>query len=98
MIKLMILWSRPADEAGFDAHYLTTHMALAQKIPGQISVETGRAAKGDTFRVAQLAFADVDAMRAAMESEIGAAVQADAQLLQDRFGVTTTSILFTVDD
>lgn len=97
MIKLLVLWSRPADEAGFDAHYLTTHLELARKTPGLISAETGRAAKGDTFRVAQLAFADVEAMQAAMGSEAGAAVLADAQFLQDKFGVTTTSIVVSVD-
>lgn len=97
MIKLVILWSRPADEAGFDAYYLTKHLEIARRVPGALSAETGRAAKGEPFRIAQLAFADVDAMRAAMSSEAGAAVQADAHALGEKFGATSTSFVVTID-
>lgn len=97
MIKFFVLWSRPADEAGFEAHYLTTHMQLARKLSGVLSFESGKAEKGDTFRVAQIAFSDPDAMRAALTSEAGAAVAADAEFLQKKFGVTATTTIIAID-
>jgi uncharacterized protein (TIGR02118 family) len=34
MKKLIACWSAPGDRAGFESHYLGTHVPLAEKVPG----------------------------------------------------------------
>ncbi len=82
-IKLVVLYTQPDDPAAFDEHYLGVHMPLVAKLPGLERAETGKftmALDGGelTFhRVAELYFADQDAMNAAFGSPEGAATAAD---------------------
>ena len=39
MAKLVVLYKRPTDTAKFDAHYASTHIPLAKKIPGMRKYE-----------------------------------------------------------
>jgi uncharacterized protein (TIGR02118 family) len=82
-VKLMVLYTQPADAAGFDEHYLGTHMPLVQTLPGLQRAETGKFVAaldgGDaTFhRCAELYFADQAALDAAFGSAEGQATAAD---------------------
>lgn len=98
MIKLVVTWSRPADEEGFEAHYRTVHLPLARMLPNALSFETMRMTKGDIYRMAQLGFVDSIDMRTAMSSSQGAALAADANALQEHFGVTSNSFVGAVDE
>ena len=80
-VKLVVLYTPPADADGFDEHYLGVHGPLAQTIPGLLHYESARlvgAADGgaQTYsRIAELSFAD----QAALGSEQGKATAADYQ-------------------
>jgi uncharacterized protein (TIGR02118 family) len=82
-IKLVVLYTQPDDPAAFDEHYLGTHVPLVAKIPGLQRAETGRftmaldGGEQTYHRVAELYFADQDAMNAAFGSPEGAATAAD---------------------
>ncbi len=84
-IKLVVMYTRPADTAEFDKHYLDVHMPLVRKLPGLQRAETGiftAALDGGEqpyYRVTDLYFADQDAMGAAFASDEGKATAADYQ-------------------
>jgi uncharacterized protein (TIGR02118 family) len=82
-IKLVVLYTQPADPTAFDEHYLGVHMPLVAKIPGLVRAETGKftmaldGGEQTYYRVAELYFADQDAMNAAFTSPEGGATAAD---------------------
>lgn len=82
-VKLVVLYTQPADPAGFDEHYLGVHMPLVAKIPGLQREETGKVAAAldggeqTYYRVTELYFADQAAMEAALASAEGAATAQD---------------------
>ncbi len=82
-VKLVVLYTQPADPAAFDEHYLAVHMPLAMKIPGLQRAETGKVAavldggEQTYYRVAELYFADQASMEAAFGSAEGAATAQD---------------------
>ncbi len=82
-VKLVVLYTQPADPAAFDEHYLGVHMPLAMKIPGLQRAETGKVAavldggEQTYYRVAELYFADQASMEAAFGSAEGAATAQD---------------------
>ncbi|HUC21939.1 MAG TPA: EthD family reductase [Streptosporangiaceae bacterium] len=82
-VKLVVLYTQPADPAAFDEHYLGVHMPLVAKIPGLQRAETGKVAAAldggeqTYYRVAELYFADQGAMEAALGSAEGAATAQD---------------------
>jgi len=84
-VKLVVLYTTPADPAAFDDHYLTVHAPLARAMPGLLHFESGRfvaaADGGDLtyYRVAELTFADQDALAAASTSPQGRETVADYQ-------------------
>lgn len=83
MIKLTVLYERPADVEAFDAHYLGTHVPLAKKVPGMERIEVTRFGPGPDgsappFHImAELYFADAAAMQAALGSPEGKELGAD---------------------
>jgi uncharacterized protein (TIGR02118 family) len=84
-VKLMVLYTRPDDEAAFDQHYLGVHMPLVRTIPGLQRAETGAitaaldGGEQTYYRVAELYFADQAAMQAGFASAEGGATAADYQ-------------------
>lgn len=82
-VKLVVLYTQPADPAAFDEHYFGVHMPLVDKIPGLDRAETAKfvaAVDGGEhtyYRSATLYFSDADAMGAAMGSPEGQATSAD---------------------
>ena len=81
--KLVVLYTQPADPAGFDRHYLDTHMPLVNSIPGLRRAETGRfiaAADGGEatyHRIASLYFDSLEALDAGLKTPEGAAAAKD---------------------
>ncbi len=77
-MKLVALYKQPQDPAAFDEAYFKTHLPLIAKVPGlQKTVVTRftRTLMGENFHLmAEMYFADLDALKAAMKSpEMGAA-------------------------
>lgn len=71
-MKLVALYKQPPDPAAFDEAYFGTHIPLVEKVPGlQKTVITRftRTVMGDGFYLmAELHFADEQALKAAMKS------------------------------
>ena len=96
MIKLVTIWSRPPDGAGFEAYYRDVHTPLARQLPA-LSLETMRMAKGDIYRIALITFGGDAELRAAMRSPEGMALAADAKAMEATFAVISTSSVAIVD-
>jgi uncharacterized protein (TIGR02118 family) len=83
MVKLMVLYNRPLDEAEFESDYFGTHVGLARRIPGLLKLETARVVVNPEggelpyYRIAELWFDDQDALLAGVGSPEGAAAVAD---------------------
>jgi uncharacterized protein (TIGR02118 family) len=84
-VKLVVLYTHPEDADAFNRHYLDVHMPLAGKIPGLQRAETGRISTAldggehTYFRVAELYFADQEALGKGFASDEGKATAADYQ-------------------
>lgn len=82
MYTLAVLYGQPSNPEAFRHHYQTTHLPLAQKLPGvrasRYSLEVS-AAEGDSpfFAVFEADFDSAAAMLEALTSPEGAAAQAD---------------------
>ncbi len=72
MTKLIALYRQPADPAAFDQAYFNTHLPLLARVPGlQKTVITRftRSLSGEVFYLmAEMFFADRDALKTAMRS------------------------------
>ena len=84
-LKLVVLYTHPDDPDAFDRHYLQTHMPLVASIPGLERAETGRfeaaldGSENPYYRMAELYFADQQAVQAGFASAEGQATAADYQ-------------------
>jgi uncharacterized protein (TIGR02118 family) len=84
-VKLVVLYTQPDDAEAFDRHYLDVHVPLAEKLPGLQRFEGARlvaAADGGEqtyFRIAELWFADQEALSTGLASPEGQATAADYQ-------------------
>jgi len=83
MAKLIALYKKPANSAAFDAHYYSTQVPLAKKIPGlrRYEVSTGAVTtlhgESPYHLVATLSFDSMDAIQQALNSPEGKATAAD---------------------
>jgi uncharacterized protein (TIGR02118 family) len=80
--RLVVLYPPPTDPDHFRAHYVSTHVPLAAKIPGVLAYRYNfevEPAPGSPpiFAVFEADFPDADTMRAGMTSPEGAATLAD---------------------
>jgi uncharacterized protein (TIGR02118 family) len=93
MVKAVVLYGPPADPDAFERYYADTHTALALAIPGLQRFEAARGfatPDGSALpyqRIAELTFADMDAMQAGFASEDGQAALNDIPNFADG-GVT----------
>jgi uncharacterized protein (TIGR02118 family) len=82
-IKLVVLYTQPADGDAFDEHYLGVHAPLVHKVPGLLRFEGARIVAAPDggeqtfFRIAELYFDDQAALEAALGSDEGRATAAD---------------------
>ena len=83
MVKLMVLYGKPEDEAAFEAYYAQTHAPLVEKIPNLKRFEHGKTlgdaggSEAPYYYVAELAFDDAEVLQAALASPEGQATGAD---------------------
>jgi uncharacterized protein (TIGR02118 family) len=84
-VKMVVLYTQPADREAFERHYLEVHGPLVDAIPGLVRWESAKvvaAADGGepTYsRIAELYFEDQDALGASMSSPEGKATATDFQ-------------------
>ncbi len=83
MVKLTVLYDRPSDVEAFEAYYLGTHVPLAREVPGLKDIEVTLFQPGPDgtlpryHLMAELTFADAEAMQAGLASTEGKALGAD---------------------
>jgi len=82
MHHVVALYGTPQDPDHFRAHYLSTHLPLARKLPGLVDMHYSFAVEtlgpGETYFCTWTGiFADAEAAAAAMQSPEGQAVAAD---------------------
>jgi uncharacterized protein (TIGR02118 family) len=73
MVKLVVLYTRPADTAAFDRHYAEVHTPLVRKLPHLQKVEIARitgAPRGESpyYLICEMYWVDRAAMDADMAS------------------------------
>jgi uncharacterized protein (TIGR02118 family) len=98
MYKLYAFWSAPSenDREAFEKHYQEVHFPLAAKVPHLVSIAesvTSDAFEGAEplhYRIAEMVFADKDALAASAETEEWAIMRQDSGLLIEKFGVGLT--------
>lgn len=78
MIKLVVLYKKPANTEEFEKKYFEEHLPLSNKMPGLRKAEISRftgAPQGEApyYLMAELYFDDMDALKAAMSSDEGKA-------------------------
>ncbi len=74
MVKLIALYKKPAAVDAFEQHYAQVHVPLVEKIPGVRKTEWTRflaSPQGEApyYMMYEMYFDDMDAYRAAMQSE-----------------------------
>lgn len=83
MARLLVMYSKPADAAAFDAYYFGRHVPLAKTIPGLRSYEVNAGPVGTPqgpsphYLIAILTFDSMAAIGAAFASKEGQATAAD---------------------
>jgi uncharacterized protein (TIGR02118 family) len=96
MKKLIACWSAPEPGArdGFEAHYLGTHVPLAEKVPGLRRIALTRTDVGlegsapAFYRVAEMVFDDMASLERSSHSPEWKALREDAGLMQQRWHVS----------
>ena len=88
MHVLTVCYGHPADPAAFDAHYTSTHVPLAEKIPGMTSYTYRHCASLDGsqppyYLLAELSFPSQEAMNAALASSEAQVATADVANFAD---------------
>jgi uncharacterized protein (TIGR02118 family) len=82
MVKLVAVYRKPDDPAGFEQHYTEVHTPLVKKMPGLKKLEVTRffgAPQGDPryYLMAEMYFENKDALFAAVKSPDGMAAGKD---------------------
>jgi uncharacterized protein (TIGR02118 family) len=91
-IRNIVLWSASDDE-GLLRRYIDEHLPLVQALPGLERASASPLRSRAYSIVAEMQFADFDAMKAAFGSDEGAALIAHTGELETAFGVRATSIV-----
>lgn len=83
MVKVVVQYGHPKDEAAFESYYTETHLAIAAKIPAVSKVElskfvgTPTGDKPSKYRMAEVYFESMEDLQAGMGSAEGQATVAD---------------------
>jgi uncharacterized protein (TIGR02118 family) len=99
MASFHVLYSKPEDVEGFEAHYRDTHMPMVDRTPGvtgtRVARGTGTPRGGDPayHLIAEITFGSDEDLQAALRSEEFRAVGKDAMEMTQRFGVQATMII-----
>ena len=86
-MRLVGLWTQPADADAFEREYLGSHLPKLDALPSNAGVRSGRCIDGPFFRMTEVEFASLDDIHAALQGALGAQVLADANALAEKFGV-----------
>jgi uncharacterized protein (TIGR02118 family) len=86
-MRLVGLWTQPADVDAFEREYLGSHVPKLERLPGCQEVRTSRCIDGPFFRLTEVRFNSLDDIHSALDSEAGKQILTDANSLAAKFGV-----------
>ena len=86
-MRLVGLWTQPADADAFEREYLGSHLPRLEALPANTGVRSARCIDGPFFRLTEVEFGSLDDIHASLQGELGAQVLADANALATKFGV-----------
>ena len=86
-MRLVGLWTQPADVDAFEREYLGSHLPKLHELRANTGVRSARCIDGPFFRLTEVEFASLDDIHAALQAELGVQVLADANALATKFGV-----------
>jgi uncharacterized protein (TIGR02118 family) len=86
MAKLLVVYDQPTNKEGFDGHYYSTHIPLAEKLPSIKSVEANRVlgvqnSELNPYLVVQLDFENIEELNKNLSSPQGQELTADVKNL-----------------
>ena len=87
MLRLVGLWTEPADIDAFERDYLGSHFPQLDGLPGNKGSRTSRCIDGPYFRMTEVSFSRIDDIHAALETEGGRQLMAAARQLADKYGI-----------
>ena len=82
MVKLVVLYKKPADMQAFEDHFSSVHLQLMEQVPGIVKTELARFFAGPTgeppyYMLFEAYFADRAALEAALRSPENRAADRD---------------------
>ena len=87
MLRLVGLWTEPADNDAFDHDYLGTHFPRLDQLDGSQGTTTARCIEGPYFRMTEVSFHTLDDLQRALETDVGRRILEDANGLAEKFGI-----------
>ena len=87
MVRLVGLWSKPADIDAFEHDYLGSHFPQLHGLAGSQAAVTSRCIDGPYFRMTEVSFFSTDDINTALDTELGKEILAGARGLAEKYGV-----------
>ncbi len=87
MLRLVGLWTEPADVDAFEREYLGSHVPKLLRLPASRDVRAARCLDGPYFRLTEVHFDSLDDIHAALDGEVGRQILSEAEALAAKFGV-----------
>jgi uncharacterized protein (TIGR02118 family) len=101
--RFLVLWDTPEDPDRFEHHYREVHVPLVKKLLGlrryTFSRNTVPVRGGDPYyRIAELDFDDITALRQAFASPEGRSIASDVDTLSSTTGARARSMIYELED
>lgn len=87
MVRLVGLWTKPADVDAFRREYRGVHFPALDRLENALDATISPCVQGGYFQMTEVTFTNIADMEAALDSELGKQILSSAQELADRFGV-----------
>jgi hypothetical protein len=87
VVRLVGLWTKPANVGAFQREYLGTHFPGLDKLENALDATISRCVDGAYFQMTEVSFTNLADMEAALETDFGKRLLNEAQDLADRHGV-----------
>ena len=102
MARFLALWDTPEDPEFFERHYREVHVPLVLKLPGvrrYTFSRDARSVRGELYyRVGEVDFDDITALRRAFASPEGRAAASDVDALSSTAGAQVRSMIYELEE
>jgi hypothetical protein len=87
VVRLIGLWTEPADIDAFEHDYLGSHFPRLHGLAGSQAAVTSRCIEGPYFRMTEVSFSSTDDMNTALDTDLGKEILAGAGSLAEKYGL-----------